>query len=46
MKFSPKHEGGAIRALYIGLFALGLICMSLFNVEMTEKIFEAVKGLM
>ena len=29
MKFSPKHEGGAIRALYIGLFALGLICMSL-----------------
>ena len=29
MKFSPKHEGGAIRALYIGLFALALICMSL-----------------
>lgn len=29
MKFSPKHEGGAIRALYIGLFALALICISL-----------------
>ena len=29
MKFSPQHEGGAIRALYIGLFAFGLICMSL-----------------
>ena len=29
MKFSPKHEGGALRALYIGLFALALICISL-----------------
>ncbi len=37
MKFSPKHEGGGIRALYIGLFALALICMSLPFSEGTRR---------
>ncbi len=37
MNFTPKHKDGALRALYLGLFALGFITM-LMNGEGTKGI--------